>query len=77
MAKGYVDKDAQQTVYACLTNEPRSEKEIVERCGFDLAFTRAVLKNLVRNGLAKDVSVPAPGSTPKKPKSVPLYVRGK
>lgn len=77
VAKSYVDKEAQQAVYACLTGEPRGEKEIMDRCGFDLAFTRAVLKNLVRSGLAKDVSVAAPGSTPKKPKLVPLYVRGK
>jgi hypothetical protein len=77
MAKGYVDKEAQQAVYACLTSEPRGEKDIMDRCGFDITFTRAVLKNLVRSGLAKDVSAPAPGSTPKKPKMVPLYVRGK
>lgn len=77
MAKGYVDKEAQQAVYACLTNEPRGEKEIVDCCGYDLLFTRAVLKNLVRSGTAKDVSVPAPGSTPKRPKLVLLYVRGK
>lgn len=77
MAKGYVDKNAQQTVYACLGTEPRDEEEIVRRCGFDLAFTRAVLKNLVRSGLAKDVSAPAPGSNPKKPKMVAMYVRGK
>lgn len=77
MAKGFVDKEAQQAVYSCLSEEPRGEQEIMARCGFDLAFTRAVLKNLVRSGLAKDVSVPAPGSTPKKPKLVPLYVRGK
>ncbi|MCX6022487.1 MAG: hypothetical protein NTZ05_12300 [Chloroflexi bacterium] len=77
MSKGFVDKDAQQTVYGCLTGDPRGEKEIVECSGYDLAFTRAVLKNLVRSGMALDVSQPAPGSTPKKPKLIPLYVRGK
>ena len=77
MAKGYVDKDAQQAVYACLVHDPRGEQEIVDCCGFDLHFTRAVLKNMVRSGLAKDVSVPVPGSNPKRPKMIPLYVRGK
>jgi len=77
VSKGYVDKDAQQAVYGCLTSEPLGEKEIVDCSGFDLAYTRAVLKNLVRSGMAKDVSVPVPGSTSKRPKLVPLYVRGK
>lgn len=77
MAKDYVDKAAQQAVYDCLTNEPRSEKEIVDRCGLELSFARAVLKNLVRSGTAKDVSVPVPGANPKRPKLLPFYVRGK
>ena len=77
MAKDFVDKEAQQAVYACLTNSPRTEQEIMDCCGFEQSFTRAVLKNLVRSGTAKDVSVPVPGTNPKRPKMQPLFIRGK